>query len=676
MKKFCVLGVSFLWAAATALGIDASLAQEDNMKPSSKIANIVQRHIQAVTASVKAGKPLAAQRMATSQPGVGLSNRLIKTRDDGKLRLMVHAARAVGNQEKQKLESLGAEIIISTADLKMPNLPANAGMIQAWIPYDQVEAVAALDWVVAITPVEENPPDTGGFQSEGVGLHVADLAQAKGVGGNGVTVGVISDGVAHLAAAQATGDLPANVTVLNPGAGDEGTAMLEIIYDMAPGAKLAFHTTGAGVLQHVDAMSRLVTAGANVIVEDIAFDAEPVFQQGLAASTADAIAAGGVAVHSSAGNLGGRHAARVAAVGTGAGPEGFNGPFTDCGAYPPTNVVDIDPGPGTSFDILIGSGDTSITLQWSEPRAIFPTPGAGGFTDLDLYLMDKTGTKCLIPPSVGLQGNGAGDTIEQLEFSGGAGLQVKIVVNLAGGAGAVAPPIIDLRWRGSTAVDAITRAGSLNPDSNYIGLATSSAAVNATNNALEAFSGAGPIQLITTTTCPGGIFPCPGNSIPGPAPVSANAPTWIGANRVSISGAGGFGVGTCPAETQGQCRFTGTSAAAPHAAACEALVRQSYIKLGLTPTVAAVKQRLASKATPRGAVTEWGAGVLNCLAALKSCDLNGDSKVNSTDIGLITAAISNNPVAVGDDRDIDDDGRITMTDARICFAHCDNRWCR
>ena len=56
--------------------------------------------------------------------------------------------------------------------------------------------------------------------------------------GTGVKVCVLSDGVDSLAASQATGELPADVDVLpgEEGDGDEGTAMLEIIHDMAPGA--------------------------------------------------------------------------------------------------------------------------------------------------------------------------------------------------------------------------------------------------------------------------------------------------------------------------------------------------------------------------------------------------------------------------------------------------------
>ncbi len=69
---------------------------------------------------------------------------------------------------------------------------------------------------------------------------------------------------------QALGELPEVVIPgpCEPGVGDEGTAMLEIIHDMAPGAALMFCATGSGVMRHVDALLALAAAGANIIAQD------------------------------------------------------------------------------------------------------------------------------------------------------------------------------------------------------------------------------------------------------------------------------------------------------------------------------------------------------------------------------------------------------------------------
>jgi hypothetical protein len=594
-----------------ALPLPAAGAQPAGAQPvgsPSKVAYIIQERLNRIDAALNAAGP---QRTLSAQAAAQLSDSLLRVSRSGEILLEFHGIGAVGPAEEADLTRRGARIAISTASLVWPRgvrPPANLGVIDAWVPYNQVLAAAQqLPWIAAVTPVEDSPPDVGPNLSEGVALHNADDVQAAGINGAGVTVGVISDGVTSLAASQALGDLPAGVTVLAAGAGDEGTAMLEIVQDMAPGAALIFNATGGGVVSHIAAQNALVAAGANVIAEDIPFDSQPAFQRGAVAANGDAIAAGGVSMHSSAGNLALRHAARVTAVGTGGGPDGSAGPFAGCAANP-TNVVAIAPNGDTTFDVTLATNNV-FTLQWSEPRAIAPTAGAGGFTNLNLYVMNAAGTTCL-GQSLGVQANGAGDTIEQIVLAAAPGTAAKIVVNVAGGGGAVAAPILDLRWRGANAVDTPTRAGSLNPDSNYTGLATSSAAVNAgastnpTTVALGGYSGGGPVQISSTTVCPG-AYPCPGGSIAGPAAATTGAPTWAAADGVDVSGVGGF---SSP--------FFGTSAAAPHAAACEALLRDH---LGGAPAVSQTNARLAAAAVDRGPAgfdNAWGAGVLDCRRAI------------------------------------------------------------
>src|SRR4029078_4331231 len=75
---------------------------------------------------------------------------------------------------------------------------------------------------------------TGPIDSEADTTHRAAEARAFfGVSGSGAKVGVLSSGVASLAAPQPAGELP-TVTVLpgQAGSGDEGTAMLELVNDI------------------------------------------------------------------------------------------------------------------------------------------------------------------------------------------------------------------------------------------------------------------------------------------------------------------------------------------------------------------------------------------------------------------------------------------------------------
>jgi uncharacterized repeat protein (TIGR01451 family) len=646
-----VIGVALLIAAIGGSGSTTVVAQQGPKGAPSKIAALVSNRITELQAAQTARVPLAAVARRLSSPA-------LRVTDDGQLEVDVHAAAAVGAGHAAALASVGATVLTSTADIRWPagvTAPANLGILTVRIPADRIADAAALPWVVAITPAESQQPDVGAFVSEGVILHKTDQANALGIDGTGVNVGVVSDGVSNLAAAQALGDLPPVVTVLNAGGGDEGTAMLEIVHDLAPGAALLFHGTGGSVASHITALNNLAAAGVHVIAEDIPFDAEPAFQKGAAATAGEALAVAGISVHSSAGNLGSRHAARIQAVGTGGGPDGVAGPFAGCGVNP-TNVVAIAGGGDSTFDVQLAAGaQISATLQWSEPRAIFPTPGAGGFTDLDLHIMNAAATTCLAS-STAAQGNGAGDTIEQAAFTnpGPGAVTVKLVVNVAGIAGAVAPPLLDLRWRGGTPVNVTTRAGSLNPDSNYTFGATSAASADASVSTdpntipIEGSSGGGPVQLISTTVCMGGAYPCPGNSTAGGGGQTAGAPTWTAADGVSVSGVGTFGLGSCPAVTQGDCRFFGTSAAAPHAAAVAALVRQS---LG-SPTPLQINLAMANTAKDRGAPgfdNVWGFGVLNALAAIGeeadltvAKDCQPDTVAATGQTATCTIAIRNN----------------------------------
>jgi hypothetical protein len=582
----------------------------------SKVPYIVRQRIAAVGVELAASQ----DRRLSAAAVTALSDSILKVDGAGRLLLQFHASRPVGARERADLVAQGAEVTASTADVPLARglrWPAGLDVIQAWVPAARVEKAAELPWVAAVTTAEEGHTDAGSVDSQGVPLHRADRAQTAGIDGTGVHVGVVSDTVTHLADAVASGDLPAGVNVLATGVCgtppcDEGTAMLEIIHDMAPGADLLFHASGGGVVAHIAALNALVTAGANVISEDIAFDTEPAFQQGMATHAAQDIAAAGVDVHSSAGNLGSTHAARVSATGTGAGPDGASSPYSGC-VRDPANTVDIDPGSGTAFDVSVASGGRiSITLQWSEPRAVFPSAGAGGFTDLDLYLMDAAGTTCL-DRSVATQGGGAGDTMEQISYlnTTGGTLHAKIVVGRTGASGAVAAPLLDLRWRGAAALDTPTREGSLNPDSNYTADATSAAAADAGAStdpatvALEDYSAAGPVHLESTTICSGNTYPCPAGGVAGSVDFDGGGPAWTAADHVSVSGAGGF-----PSP------FRGTSSAAPHAAGCDALVRQQLQSEGTAPTTAVVSARLRGTATPRGGGA-WGAGVLVCQASAR-----------------------------------------------------------
>ena len=120
----------------------------------------------------------------------------------------------------------------------------------------------------AALPRPETRPRT-----EGDVTHRAALSRsAFGASGAGVKVGVLSDGVDSLAALRAEGFLP-YVTVLagQAGKGDEGTAMLEIVHEIAPLAELHFATAVDSIESFARNIKALRAAGCDVIVDDVTY---------------------------------------------------------------------------------------------------------------------------------------------------------------------------------------------------------------------------------------------------------------------------------------------------------------------------------------------------------------------------------------------------------------------
>jgi hypothetical protein len=214
----------------------------------------------------------------------------------------------------------------------------------------------------------------------------ADKARAVfGVDGTGVKVGVLSDSAnsiftGGLPESQKSGDLPDNVEVLddNDFGDDEGRAMMELIYDMAPGADLAFATAFNGVQSFADNIVALKDAGAKVIVDDVTYFTEPFFQDGVIAEAVGTVRAAGSTYLSSAGNF------------------GFGG-FQQAAHYDPqpdgTSLIDFRPGNGVDSTMMVHlERGGRLTLQWDNPW----TGLVGDVTaDLDIFFKDPV-TKQII----------------------------------------------------------------------------------------------------------------------------------------------------------------------------------------------------------------------------------------------------------------------------------------
>ena len=130
------------------------------------------------------------------------------------------------------------------------------------------------------------------------------MRRSHGVDGTGVGIGVLSSGVATLMTGAAAADLRDRVTVLpgQAGEGDDGTATLSILHDLAPGGELYFATGLGGPARFAANLEALCRTGADVIVDDLFDYQETIYQGGLMAQAVKAAVRNGCVYVSAKGN--------------------------------------------------------------------------------------------------------------------------------------------------------------------------------------------------------------------------------------------------------------------------------------------------------------------------------------------------------------------------------------
>ena len=558
----------------------------------------------------------------------------------------------------------GAEMMSDLKRLGMLNGKRYGNIVSGLLPIAANERAAALD---SLRSISASPPpirNLASITSQGDIALRADLARSGyGLDGAGVTVGVVSDSFDTLGGAAAdilSGDLPlAGVTVLGGESilcgllifcVDEGRAILQIVHDLALGADLLFQSGLDGKASYASAIVALAASGADIVVDDLLFLNEPMFQDGVVAQAVDTVAASGVLYYSAAGNQ--RRQSYESAF-SNSGEifciEFFE-PIGDCDPiYERVGTMhDFDPGPGEDlYQHITVPVDSVLTvaLQWDQPFG-----GPGPVTDHDVVLLDETGaTYFTISANDNIV---TGEGWEVLQFNNSAvlghGTEFSVIVTYDE-IDSIGPPATLLKavffGKGITINEFPTDSPTLFGHANAVGAEAVGAAFfldtpeyGVSPPLLESFSSAGGTPILFDTS-----------GTPRAAPEFRSKPEITAIDGVNTTfffddSHGGDGIDD----------FFGTSAAAPHAAGVAALMLQA--QPGATPAQAnAALESTAIDMGPAGFDNESGYGLIQADQAIASL-------VQDSDVDGISDSADNCPNDPNGPLSPDPEGGISQQD--------------
>jgi len=463
--------------------------------------------------------------------------------------------------------------------------------IRAYVTLTQLETLASSTNVNRIRRASQ--AHTNKVDSEGDTTHQAILARSTyGVNGSGIKVGVLSDSVDYLSGLQSSGIMPA-VTILpgqaNLGATGEGTAMLEIVNDLAPGAGLYFATGDFGEASYAYNILNLWTNGCRIICDDLDYWDEPPFQDGIIAQAVNTVTANGALYFSAAMNSGNLDS----------GTSGtWEGDFVDGGAATEEGGRLHSFGSAT-YDTCTGGGDLRVDLFWSDPLS---NPS----DDYDLFELNSSGST-VVGSSTAVQNGGAGQT--PYESIGPLTNGNRLVIVKYSGAGRFLH-LSTGRGRLSIATSGSTRGHPAAAN----GFCVAAMPAVSPGPYPSPFTGgaANPIETFSSDGLRRVFYYADGSAItPG------NFSSTGGTVRQKPDIAAADGVST---DVTGFGSFYGTSAAAPHAAAIAALL-WSYSPGLSTAQVRTVLTTTALDVNPAGVDRDTGYGVLMAYQALQSVAL-------------------------------------------------------
>jgi hypothetical protein len=554
--------------------------------------------------------------------------------------------------------------------------------VGGFLPVSKIEAAAALGEVTSMrAAMSHTRASTGPVATQGDYAQRSDVVRTDypSLTGTGVTVGIMSDSfncfavyaasgsgvpasgaegyapngfTADYATDVSTGALPSNVQIVqeptfapytacmgfespdsdgqNTGLPftDEGRAISQIVYAIAPGANLVFRTGAMSEADFASGIEALAAApyNAKVIADDLGYFDEPFFQDGILAQAIDTVEAQGVAYFSAAGNN--QETPSYMNASPSFGTLSTSSP--NAGEY----LLNFDATGATTVTSLpvtippLSPGDfVAVVIEWDQPYITGCTgTGAqctGATSQIDLCLTGSTGTDVLInydntvtscsgpnalgtdPYQVMLIANpavGSNNTAQQ---------NINIQIGLVNGTKAPGRILVAVEddGQGSTINDFSPNGPTLQGHPGAAGAAGVGAAFyfttprcGTTPATLEAYSSAGGAPILFDTT---------GTRLA--TPVVRQKPDFVGPDGVNDTFLGFTLASASPpfpsngllSTTIAQCQnnpkypnFFGTSAATPHAAAIAALMLQANSSATPTQIYTALRSSALAMASP------------------------------------------------------------------------------
>jgi len=423
----------------------------------------------------------------------------------------------------------------------------------------------------------------GSVTSQGLqAMRVDEALNEYDLDGNGITIGVISDSYDCFAQSDesgelsrtasidiANGDLPADTYALEESdfctfMTDEGRALMQILHDIAPKAKLVFLSGANGLARTANGIIRLTDEiGVDLIVDDSASGLETYFQDGPIAQAITWASNKGVTYVTSAGNN-----AR----------NSYQSQYRETiNSVLDINAHDFDAGEGVDVfqEFTLNAGATIvISLHWSNPAySVSGPPGAQ--TDLDLFIINKEETEVIEAATFINTGKDPNEFIQFQNPASSDQTEFKLLISKASGPSPqLIKYVIEGRFDGEIK-EYQTTSGTI------VGRANTSSAISvgaARYDQTPVFGLASPILRFFSSA--GGdtpiLFDIDGT--PLRAPIYRQKPEIVGPDGVNTTFFNFCEEEPCTenpdTDNDSLPNFLGTSAAAPHIAGVAALLLQ------------------------------------------------------------------------------------------------------